>query len=120
MHGTDADVDPSELELVKKLVFDRSEKLSDGQKSNGNNSSDQILDEVMLMYVGRTSAEMLAASIVSLKQSLPDADRIQILQDLANIASADGVLYPNEVQFIVGVAKQWGMEDFLSSTNTDT
>jgi uncharacterized tellurite resistance protein B-like protein len=106
MHGTDADIDPNEMDMVRKLIRDR---------SDSSDSASAVLDDVLLMYVGRTGADMLATSIASLEQTLTQDERIQILQDLANIASADGVLYPNEIHFIVNVARQWGLEDFLAS-----
>lgn len=105
MHGPDADIDQNELDVVRKLLNER-----DGDPFRAK----AILDEVMLMYVGRSGPEMLATSIASLHESMNSSDRLQILQDLATIASADGIVYPNEVQFIVGVARQWGQESFIS------
>lgn len=105
MHGTDADIDKSELDVVRKLLNERN---GDPFKVKS------VLDDVMLMYVSRSGAEMLTASIAALRESVTDDGRLQLLQDLATIASADGIVYPNEVQFIVGVARQWGQEDFMS------
>lgn len=106
MHGADSEIDKSELDLVLNLL---------GGRANGPKRASEIMDDVLLMYVGNTGPEMLGASIASLAESMNDDQRLDVLQELADIASADGMVYPNEVQFIVQVAKQWGLERFLSA-----
>jgi len=69
-----------------------------------------IMHEVMLVYVGGTAQQMLEASIASLAQSLPKERRIKILNDLADIATADGVIVIGEVNFIQHLARAWDIE----------
>jgi uncharacterized tellurite resistance protein B-like protein len=106
MHGPDAEIAPAELQLVLELL---------NRRSKENLDVSRVLDDVMLTYVGQTSTEMLAAAVASLSESMSDEQRLTVLQDLADIASADGMVYPNEVQFIVQIARQWGLEQFLTN-----
>ena len=108
MHGTDAEIDPQELTLVRKLL----QKRSGSQKQ-----ASSVLDDVILMYVGASGSRMLATSIASLGNTVDEPGRAEILQELADIASADGLVYPNEVQFIASVARQWDMEGYLGQSN---
>ena len=73
----------------------------------------QVLQEVMLTYLGEHSRQMVDAAIASIKASMSKKERIGVLNDLAELATADGVIVPGEVSFIQQVARYWEVEDEL-------
>ena len=70
----------------------------------------RIMNEVMLVYVGGTSQQMLEAAIASISQSLSKTKRIKILNDLADIATADGIIVMGEVNYIQHLARAWDID----------
>jgi uncharacterized tellurite resistance protein B-like protein len=102
-HGTDLEIDDAEQD---KMV-ERIDAWQTGQKVV---RTEKILDEVMLTYLGSHSREMVEASMVSLKESMNREQRIAILNDLADLASADGTLVPGEISFIQQLATFWEMD----------
>ncbi len=103
MHGADAQIDPAETATMN-------EKLKTWAKNFTPEKLDDIIRHVMLVYVGENGRRMLDASVVSLRQSLAKGQRIAILNDLADIASADGMLASGEVNFIQQLALLWDVE----------
>ena len=102
-HGTDAQLDEAEKEAMLQQLAKWDPR--DGEQGD----AETILDEVMLVYMSGSSDQMLYTSVVSLGQKLSDANRVAILNDLADMASADGEVVPNEVSFIRQVAQEWGV-----------
>jgi len=103
VHGSDAKIAPNELEVMGL-------KLKDWRPEAGGSDIQRITDQVMLVYVSESGHQMLEASLVSLQQHLGRSQRIAILNDLAELASADGMLAPGEVSFIKQLAHQWGVD----------
>ena len=102
-HGADAEIDPVEMETM-------SEKLQEWQPEMAAEHTHHVIEEVMLMYVSGASQNMLTTSVASLRQSLPRDQRVAVLNDLADLASADGMVVPGEVSFIQQLARQWEVE----------
>lgn len=106
-HGTDLEIADSEQE---KMV----ERLGAWHTGPAPAQTEKILDEVMLTYMGGHSREMVEASMVSLKESMDWEQRVAILNDLADLASADGTLVPGEIAFIQQLAAFWEMDKELN------
>ena len=100
MHGPDAEIDAAESEVVKELLL---------SKTGSSKATDRVLHDVMLMYVGSSGNEMIATSIASLADSLDASQRQGLLQDFAQIATADGLVHATEVQLISEIAARWGL-----------
>lgn len=100
IHGTDLDIAPSEQETLERKLhawFPQAEE----------SRTQQVFNEVMLTYMGGHSREMLDASIASIKESMDKGRRIAVLNDLAELATADGTLVPGEISFIQQLAEFW-------------
>lgn len=106
MHGADAEIDPSELSLMV-------EKLQEWYPKAEKSEIERVTNEVMLMYVSDSSQQMLETCVASVHQSLPKGQRIAILNDLADLASADGLIVPGEVSYIQHLAHRWGVDQEL-------
>ena len=102
-HGADADLDPNEMSMM-------AQKLHHWMPNTANNQIKSVLNEVMLVYLGGSRAQMLDTSVASLRESMPKGQRIAVLNDLADIASADGMIVPGEVGFIQHLATQWEID----------
>ncbi len=99
-HGADAELDEREIEVQRERLrrwFPRAapEKMQ------------KALNEVMLAYIGSARDQMVQTSAESLRQALTPQQRLGILNDLADLASADGVMAPGEVAFIQQLAAYW-------------
>ncbi len=105
-HGTDLEIDPSEQATMV-------EKLNAWYPEAGAWRVRQVLQEVMLTYLGEHSRQMVDAAIASIKASMSKKERVGVLNDLAELATADGVVVPGEVSFIRQVARYWEVEDEL-------
>ena len=105
-HGTDLDIDPTEQITMM-------EKIKTGYPDIGPWRARQILQEVMLTYLGEHSRQMVEAAMASIKASMSKEERIGVLNDLAELATADGTIVPGEVSFIRQLASYWEVEDEL-------
>ena len=105
-HGTDMEIDPSE----QTTMVDR---LKEWYPEIGSSRAQRILHEVMLTYRGGHSRHMVEVAMASIKGSMPKDERIAVLNDLADVATADGALVPGEVSFIRDLARYWELEDEL-------
>lgn len=110
MHGPDEDISGSESAVVKELIRAR---------GAGEVGVDRVFDEVMLMYVGASGGEMVAASIASLGQSLTEIQRKELLLELARVASSDGIVYPSEIRLLGEIATSWGLSGMLGDSRTN-
>ena len=102
-HGTDLEIDPSEQTTMIQKLQDWNPSLNEGRAT-------KIFEEVMLTYLGGHSREMLDTAVASIKQSMDKDKRIAVLNDLAELASADGTIVPGEVTFIQDLARFWEID----------
>lgn len=102
-HGADEELDSSEVDAMSR-------KLSDWRENVELDNIKTIMREVMLVYMGSTGEQMLETAIASVRESTPKPTRIAILNDLADIASADGTIVMGEVDFIQQLARDWGVD----------
>ena len=106
-HGTDFEIDPAEqLTMVERM---------EAQFPNAHRSRMQrVFDEAMLTYLSGYSREMVDASMASIKESMDKGRRIALLNDLAELASADGAIVPGEVAFIQQLARFWEVDPSMN------
>ena len=102
-HGADANLDKNEIDTMAI-------KLNGWDDRFDIERTRKIMNEVLLVYVGESGAHMLETAIASVAQHLKKEDRITVLNDLADIASADGMIVMGEVSFIHHLAREWGIE----------
>ena len=103
VHGADAEISPGEMEVMAT-------KLKDWYPDADGAQLSRVTEDVMLMYVSESGHQMLETSVASLNEHLQKGQRIAVLNDLAEIASADGTLAPGEVSFIQELAMHWGVD----------
>jgi uncharacterized tellurite resistance protein B-like protein len=102
-HGADEELDASEIDAM-------SQKLSEWNTHSSGEAVKKIMREVMLVYVGSSGDQMLEASIASVADEMSKPSRIAILNDLADIATADGTIVMGEIDFIQQLARDWGVD----------
>ena len=102
-HGADEDLDSAEVDAMAR-------KLREWHDSFEVERIKKIMQDVMLVYVGASGDQMLEAAIASVADSMPKPTRIAILNDLADIATADGTIVMGEVDFIQQLARDWGVD----------
>ncbi len=102
-HGADGNLDPAETsEIAGKLRLwmpDKDPALID-----------HVIREAALTYLNADSTERMNAAIGALEKQLPESLRLSILQDMTDIARADGSVEMGERHFIRRVAEVWKME----------
>lgn len=103
VHGTDAQLDPSEVKAQRQRLK-RWFPSAQAEQIQG------AMDQVMLMYLSGGRDQMVQTSAEALRQSLSFDQRVGILNDLADLASADGAIAPEEVAFIQQLAAYWNLE----------
>lgn len=102
-HGADADLDPSEMEAM-------SVKLGDWQPDEKRTNIRRVMNDALLVYMSPQRDQMLETAIVSIYESTPRTTRVAVLNDLADIASADGIIVGGEISFIQDLARRWDVE----------
>ena len=102
-HGADDEMAPAESEAIR-------EKMEAWFPDVRPRFIREATEEVLLVYVSASRDAMVEASAASLREELSKELRIGILNDLADLASADGAIVPGEVLFIQRLARYWGVE----------
>lgn len=106
LYGVDVDNDPGETDVVHH-------KLQAWVPEEDPRRIQRILDEVMLVFISTYCDLMLETAVVSIRYSMSKSKRFAVLQDLMDIASADGMIVPDEVQFIQQIAHEWDLDQDL-------
>lgn len=102
-HGADAELDASEMDAMAV-------KLRAWNETFDLDRIKRVMQEVMLVYMSGSSEQMLEAAIASVGETLSKPRRIAVLNDLADIASADGMIVMGEVNFIQQLAREWDVD----------
>jgi uncharacterized tellurite resistance protein B-like protein len=103
-HGADDDLDSAEVDAMSRKLREWQQDTFEVDRIR------KIMQDVMLVYVGSSGEQMLEAAIASVADSMPKPTRIAILNDLADIATADGTVVMGEVDFIQQLARDWGVD----------
>lgn len=106
LYGVDLGSDPAESDVVHH-------KLQAWFPDEEPNRIRRIMDEVMLVFISTYCDLMLETAVVSIRLSMSKSKRFAVLQDLMDIASADGLIVPDEVQFIQQIAHEWDLDQEL-------
>ncbi|MFQ5570198.1 MAG: TerB family tellurite resistance protein [Rhodothermales bacterium] len=106
-HGTDFDIAPAEQVTMV-------EKLREWYPDISLASARKVFHEAMLTYMSGHSRDMVDASMASIKALMDKQERIALLNDLAELASADGAIVPGEVSFIQQLARYWEVDRDLN------
>ena len=102
-HGADEDLDSKEVDAMSR-------KLREWHDNFELDRIKKIMQEVMLVYMGSSGQQMLEAAIAAVADSMPKPTKIAILNDLADIATADGTIVMGEIDFIQQLARDWGVD----------
>jgi len=103
MHDPDGSGDPGEADTVASVLRERASNLS----SEGVR---RVVNDATLVYFSQTGQDMVSAAVASLPGRFSKPELLDVLQDLATIVSADGLVYPEEVSFISRIAEAWGLD----------
>ncbi|MBE2187404.1 MAG: TerB family tellurite resistance protein [Rhodothermales bacterium] len=101
-HGTDHELAPAEIETGTRL-------LGKWAPESPESVVKKTLCDVMLAYIAPERDQLIALAAESLRQTLSPNERLGILNDLTDLAYADGKLLPLEVSFIQQLASYWGL-----------
>lgn len=102
-HGADGTLHPDETHEIAA-------KLRQWQPDKDPALIDHVIREASLTYLNGASADRVEQAAETLRSSLPEAVRQDILRDLADIARADGSVVSGESAFIRSLADAWNME----------
>lgn len=70
---------------------------------------DHVMRDVSMSYDEEASAQEVREAVDSLGESLSESLRREILDDLTDIARADGLVLQEEKNFIEHIANTWGV-----------
>lgn len=107
-HGTDKELDPAEVQEIAL-------KLRQWQPDKDPALIDHVIREATLSYINDHSRSRLREAVDALGRRLDARMRLFILQDLRDIAQADGAFVSQESDFIQRVSEIWGLAKERSS-----
>jgi uncharacterized tellurite resistance protein B-like protein len=100
--GADDDLDPAETKEVAA-------RLRRWQPDKDPALIDHVIRDVTLSYEEEASTEEVHAAVDSLGEKLSESLRVKILDDLSDIARADGLVLKEEKNFVEHIASSWGV-----------
>ncbi len=102
-HGTDDDLAPSESRAMAI-------NLRRWQPDKDPALIDHVIREATLSYLNRANTTRIEDAVQTLKEALPEETRSEILNDMVELARADGKVLAAEGGFIRKVAEAWGID----------
>ena len=106
-HATDHDLSESEVHVIL-------DKLREWQPGADMADVRATLDLALERYAQGADETMLHASIEAVREGLPEAQRMAALNDLVEIANADGVFLDNEEDLINHLVAAWDVGAYAS------
>jgi uncharacterized tellurite resistance protein B-like protein len=100
--GADDELDPSETKEVAAC-------LRRWQPDKDPALIDHVIRDVSLSFEEEATTEEVRAAVESLGERLSEDLRQEILDDLAEIARADGLVLQQEKDFVEQIATTWGV-----------
>lgn len=107
-YGADGELNPAETQTIAL-------KLREWQPHKDPALIDHVLREATLSYLNGAGTGRLQEVVVSLKELLDDNTRASILNDLTDIAHADGTVEVGEDNFVNRVAEVWDVNHHSDS-----
>ncbi len=102
-HGADAHLDETESQASLRHLRAWFPKIC-------NDDLACLAEETMRVYMSEERGAMVQTAVETVRQSLKKGEHIGLLNDLADLAHADGVLHPGEVAFIQRFATYLGVK----------
>lgn len=102
-HGADESLDPAETKQIAA-------SLRRWQPDKDPALIDHVIREATLTYLNGTTSERMTETVHVLRDALSQDLRRVILQDLAEIARADGKILSEERNFISTIAADWDLD----------
>ncbi len=99
-HATDNDLSRPEINVML-------ERVGDWQPDLDGTQIETILREALQVYAAGPGTEILQRSVSTIRDALPMMQRIALLDDLVNIAEADGSFDDYEREMIASLAQAW-------------
>lgn len=106
-HGTDRDFSAEERQMLLK-------RLQEWRPTLIQDQVEYMLDRAMNRYAQGITPDMLSESVEAVRVALPDARRKAALNDLIQIANADGVFLDSEEDLINDLVDAWGLPPYAS------
>jgi len=107
--GADDELDPSETKEVAAC-------LRRWQPDKDPALIDHVIRDVSLSFEEEATTEEVRAAVESLGENLSQELRQEILDDLAEIARADGLVLRQEKDFVQQIATTWGVSQSPASS----
>lgn len=99
-HGTDEDLDDAEVDAIAEV-------LGDWQDEAGQETALSAIKGALALYERDDALEQVNAAISNVRDEVPDEQREQVLDDMVEIAMADGRFLHEESSFIGELAEAW-------------
>ena len=104
-HAPDSDFSADERRLILN-------KLHQWEPGLDEHAVQEVLDRAIQRYAQGPSPAMLAESVEAVKRKLPAAQRQAALNDLVQIANADGVFLDSEEDLLNDLKTAWDLDAF--------
>jgi len=101
-HGADGNLDPEECHEIEA-------KLRRWQPDKDPAMIHHVLREATLSYMDDLSDRRINQAVSTLRRTLPDWLRQEIVDDMADVAKADGAVVAGETDFISRLARDWNV-----------
>lgn len=110
-HSTDDELSAQEIATIIDRVCQWDASLSDEEARD-------IIREALAFYAQEPDEDVLGQTIMTIKNSLEPMRRLILLDDLYQIAYADGTLKENERTMITSLADAWGVSIRLNGNQS--
>ncbi|ARA91850.1 MAG: hypothetical protein D6685_00160 [Bacteroidetes bacterium] len=104
-YGTDHTLSPDEIRVMLARLRARQPRLAEEEVR-------AILSTAMEQYARGPTEERILAAVTAVRDGLPEAQRQAALDDLVQIANADGVFLDDEEDLINYLTEAWGVSAF--------
>jgi uncharacterized tellurite resistance protein B-like protein len=105
--GTDRELSEAEIQIILR-------RLQEWKPTLGPDDVLAILHAAQARYSEGLDETALLASIVAVKEGLPERQRMAALGDLIQIANADGVFLDNEEDLINNLMTAWDVDPYAT------
>jgi uncharacterized tellurite resistance protein B-like protein len=112
-HGTDDELSETEVRLIHR-------KLREWQPALGERDVGEVLVDAAARYKSRPNEQALAEAVRAVKAALPQPQRMAALNDLVQIANADGFFLDDEEDMINALMEAWELAAFTGQAERKT
>lgn len=112
-HSTDDELTVTEVQVILA-------KLQEWQPDLAREDVQHVLDEAVERYASGPDQQALSESVRALRHTLPEEQRMAALNDLVQIANADGIFLDDEEDMINDLMEAWEVAAFSTYGNQGT